>query len=348
MTTTLRRPPERDLPPGRLAERKQHLLEELSRATDVDAPSRVTTRRRRWRVAAAVGAAAVALAIAVPVILPDGSPGGAGSAEAGRVLRRLASVAGARSPQPGPEPGQFVYTKSRDRQQCVYVVGNGESNVMFAVRSGREAWIGPDGSGRLVTTHDTVTFASDRDRQSWIDAGSPELLSDETGDERFEPGGLSFVDVSNLPRDRHELLALIEKRELVGGPEGDWETFVIVGDLLRETWAPPAVRAALYEVAANLPEVEFIGTYEDELGRVGVAVAYPMPQGFRQEYAFDPETAELLGERHVMVDPEAMGLDIGPDTYPGTTYCGVGDPGDVVYSNVYLESGLVDSAAARP
>jgi len=53
----------------------------------------------------------------------------------------------------------------------------------------------------------------------------------------------------------------------VGGPPGDWETFAIIGDLLRETHAPPALRAALYEVAANLSGVEYIGEVKDAVGR---------------------------------------------------------------------------------
>jgi hypothetical protein len=36
--------------------------------------------------------------------------------------------------------------------------------------------------------------------------------------------------------------------------------------------APPALREALYEVAANLPGVKLVGHYKDALGRIGTAV----------------------------------------------------------------------------
>lgn len=312
-------------------------------------PSRQVIRgRRRWAIPSSLAAAAVALAIALPAILPAGGPGGARSAEAARVLRRLASVAANQPAQPAPAAGQYVYTKSESFQRFLYVVGNGRPNFSFVQSATREAWIGPDGTGRLLETSGEVMFPSPRDREAWVAAGSPDLFGGETSDESFGPGELHFLDLSTLPTDPEQLLAVIEEREIVGGPDGDWETFVIAGDLLRETYAPPDLRAALYEVAANLPGVEFVGKVMDALGRPGIGVAYTTPQGVRQELIFDPDTAQLLGESEVMVNPEETGLEIGPDIYPGTIYGGWGEPGTVVYSAVYLVSGVVDSTEARP
>ena len=75
-------------------------------------------------------------------------------------------------------------------------------------------------------------------------------------DETFKAGELHYLDLSNLPTDQSELRTLIEERRVEGGPSGDWETFAIIGDLLRETYASPELRSALYQVAANLPGVE--------------------------------------------------------------------------------------------
>ena len=119
---------------------------------------------------------------------------------------------------------------------------------------------------------------------------------------------------------------MIEDRTIVGGPPGDAETFTLVGDLLRETYASPAVRAALYEVAADLPGVELVGNVRDASGRPGIAVAYDH-DGARNELIFDPETAVMLGESTVVTDAGAMGLPVGT----------------VVSSAVYLASGVVDS-----
>ena len=157
-------------------------------------------------------------------------------------------------------------------------------------------------------------------------AGSPDLRDGATSDDAFAAGGLYFVDLSGLPTDPDALLQVIEDRTIVGGPPGDAETFTLIGDLLRETYASPALRAALYEVAASLPGVELIGDVRDASGRPGVAVAYPH-DGTRNELIFDPETAVMLGESTVVTEVGEMGLSVGT----------------VVSSAVYLASGVVDS-----
>ena len=72
----------------------------------------------------------------------------------------------------------------------------------------------------------------------------------------------------------------------------------IVGELLREAPTPPALRAALYRVAARIPGVELVGAVRDEQGRRGIAVALP-EETERNELVFDPRSAALLGERSV-------------------------------------------------
>jgi len=301
--------------------------------------ARRSRRVRRWGLAAATVAAGVTFALVVPSVLPGG-----GDAAAARALRRVALRAANQPAQPAPAPGQFVYTATQSIQISTYLSG---SSVRFSYSQPltREIWIGTDGSGRIRETPGEVKFLSPTDEQAWIAAGSPSL-SDEPGavtDETFAPGELSFLDTSALPDDPEALLDLIERREIVGGPEGDWETFTIVGDLLRETWATPAVRGALYEVAADLPGVEFVGRTRDGQGREGIAVAYTHA-GLRQILIFDPRTAELLGERSVMT--EDGDLEVAPSGVVITA--GVGEAGEVVYTADYLASGVVDSTDERP
>jgi hypothetical protein len=232
-------------------------------------------------------------------------------------------------------------------QTSLYVPGKGLANFSFTVSETREAWIGADGSGRIFSTYGEVSFPSAQDRAAWVAAGSPDLGGGETNDEGFGPGEMRFLDLSTLPTDPQELQVLIEEREIVGGPPGDWETFVLVGDLLRETYAPPALRAALYEVAANLSGVEYLGRVRDKAGRVGLAVA-STHDGIQRVMIFDPETAQLLGETEVLVDPDELTVEVGPDTYPGTIVNGPGKAGTVLYSAVYLASGIVESTTATP
>jgi hypothetical protein len=96
----------------------------------------------------------------------------------------------------------------------------------------------------------------------------------------------------SLPTDPKKLA-----RELRDGINGagngdDRELFVIVGDLLRESPAPPALRKALYQVAAAVPGVELVGPVTDSLGRSGVAVQLE-EEG---RYTFDPADGRLLEE----------------------------------------------------
>jgi hypothetical protein len=279
--------------------------------------------RIRWRVGVGVAAAAVAIALVVPAILPGGGPGGAEPAAAA-ALHRAALAAAKQPAAPAPQLGQFVYTKSRSVNIGMWAMGDGQT---FSVTQPvtREAWIGPDGSGRLLQTSGTATFPTPADEEAWRAAGSPDLREGSTTDDAFAAGGLSFVDLSGLPTDPDALLQVIEDRTIVGGPPGDAETFTLIGDLLRETYATPALRAALYEVAASLPGVELIGTVRDASGRSGVAVAYEH-DGTRNELIFDPETAVMLGESSVVTEAGPMG-----------------PAGTIVWSAVYLASGVVDS-----
>jgi hypothetical protein len=222
-------------------------------------------RRGGRRRAATIGAVAATLtmliASAVMWVVP---PPPARAA----VLTRLASTAEARPFEP-VKPGQYVYTKSLGGGSATAVdVVSGESRT-YPTSGTREAWIGPDGSGRI------------------IDAGTDQL---------FGPGELTFLDLSDLPGDASALLRVIEAREVLEGPPGNAETFYILVDLLRETAAPPEVRAALFRAAGRLPGVEEMTLAIDQVGRRGVGVAFTH-DGLRTELIFDPETSLPLGER---------------------------------------------------
>lgn len=305
-------------------------------------------RPRRRGAVIAIAAAGIAMSIAVPIALPGGVTGGADPAAAA-LLHRVALRAAQQAPEPAPGPGQYLYTRSESVQGHLYVVGDG-TTFLFKAPSIRESWIGSDGSGRILNTPGAVTFPTHRDRAAWVAAGAPSLEWVVDGDDEFDhfgPGEMTFLDYADLPTDPEELLELIESRELIGGPAGDWETFVIVGDLLRETYAIPKVRAALYQVAAELPGVELVGRVVDPAGRPGMAVAYTNPSSdarSRYELIFDPVTAELLSEGEVLVADSTVDVESGG---PGAVYGGVGPAGTRTFSTNYLASGVVDSTDER-
>jgi hypothetical protein len=320
-------------------------LESLrSRRESALAPVR-RRRRPRRRTAIAIAAAGLAIAIAVPIALPGGVTGGADPAAAA-LLHRVALRAAEQPREPAPGPDQFLYTRSESTSTFLYVVGDGRTLFFHQPLIGA-SWIGLDGSGRILKTAGAVTFPTEEDRATWIAAGSPDLCADvcqgRTDSELFGPGELIYANYTDLPTDPEELLELIESRELIGGPHGDWETFAIIGDLLRETSLQPKERAALYQVAAELPGVELVGRVVDGAGRPGVAVAYTRTNTdapSRHELIFDPTTAELLGENEVLVADSTVEVEGGG---PGAIYGGVGPAGTLAYSTTYLVSGVVDS-----
>jgi hypothetical protein len=225
--------------------------------------------------AAAAGATALALGLLsgpAGTALP-GAASGHPQAATVAALHKLSRVAARQSAVGPPGPGQFQYTSSVGINQACTV-----ARLYFCVnyREQREIWIGADGSGRIRETSSDPTFPSAKDRHNWIALGKPKLLTGPS-DDHFGPGGLSDgpVDLSKLPTDPAQLAAMISSRKIEGGPPGPAEDFVQVGDLLRESDASPALRAALFKVAAGIPGVKLLGTVTDSDGRSGTAIAFP-------------------------------------------------------------------------
>lgn len=252
-------------------------------------------RRSRVRLVAALAALAVLL-VALPVLLLGGK--GQVQPAVGQVLRAAAAVAATQPAEPPPGPGQYLYTRSR------------------------EAYLGVKGHSSLLTP---------RIRQTWIAANGAgrTRVAGPGGVEDSALSGQPFLDTADLPTEPKALRRLIEARKipLVDGPPGEAETFTLIGDMLRDTYLPPVFRAALYRVAAELPEVELMGRVEDPVGRTGIGVAFTKGSVIH-ELIFDPRTSALLGEREVAARriPE---LQVPAGTETGST--------------AYLESKVVDS-----
>jgi hypothetical protein len=109
--------------------------------------------------------------------------------------------------------------------------------------------------------------------------------------------------LQSLPTNPHALLAMIYRVERGHGPNREQEAFVTIGDLLRNTIAPPKVAAALYRAAALIPGVTLVHQATDAIGRHGVAVGRIGPGahgGVREELIFSRTTLQLIGERTVI------------------------------------------------
>lgn len=105
--------------------------------------------------------------------------------------------------------------------------------------------------------------------------------------------------LASLPTDPHALLARIYHDTRGERWSPDVEAFVIIGDLLVESAAPPAVTAALYRAAALIPGVTVGQNTTDAMGRHGVTVTMNA-MGRSIEWIFDPAGGRLLGEREVL------------------------------------------------
>lgn len=304
-----------------------------------NAPQVGRRRPRRGVLAGGLGfAGAVALALALVSGLGSGGvqPPAATAAE---LLQRAADVA-AEGPDPVLRPGQFWYTRSESTTRTTY---GDRPSFSFLSQVRRESWIGRDGGGRVRQyAVGGRRFLSPRDRENWIASGRPKpaegvmdvSLAEQDGsipEKTYYLGtmGLTYDEMRALPTDVDSLYARVElegrrwadgnKLPLSDAPH---QMFTIVGDMLRETPMPPALRAALFRVAARIPGVELVGETTDAAGRSGVAVALGEPHR-RAELIFDADTAALLGER----------AESG---------------GDPTFISAYLESAVVDSTQIRP
>lgn len=337
-----------DLPTARDESRAAARAGLLARIEHAKRPARSRVappwRRPRLRLAA-IGVALAALLVALPIGIFGG--GGEVQPAVAQVLRQAAVVAAAQEPV-APGPGQYLFTRSKsaglqatgynprcetnpcDREHPWEVTD--EWSVLLPRL--REAWISFDGSrqGRVREVTGKPRFVSAGQRAGWVAAGSPPLPKAGRVEDSTLSGGGGFLDAADLPTEPAALRRLIEAREIPGveGPPGEAETFVLIGDMLRETYLPPAVRAAIYELTAELPGVELLGEVRDPVGRPGTGIAFTdRKRGTRQELIFDPDDSTLLGERVSIVRSGAFGFDAEPGTPIGYA--------------AYLESKVVDS-----
>jgi hypothetical protein len=239
--------------------------------------------RRTRRLA--VSAMAIAAAVTALLVVPTIGARPTASAEASQVLLRAGSAAGS---QPGGWPDAAYW-----RSVSTYHQGPGATHR-------REIWIGHRAIGVL--------------KDGGVDEG---VIPLEVG--LFPAGGrgLTWDQLYALPTDSPKLERELRDGIQGAGPDDDSELFVIVGDLLRESPAPPALRKALWEVAARVPGVTLVGAVTDSSGRAGVAV-----ERHGNRYVLDPSDGRLLEESSA--DWTSTYLEQGPaDTAPAPTNLGL-------------------------
>ena len=248
-----------------------------------------------------VAAVLVAAVLLAQTLIPHGRGGSSASAQATAQLRRLASLASSSGLGVIPA-GKFLYLASEsssiDTTNAADVsnvdVTTGLSFDLLEKET-VQTWIAPDGSGRRTTTVTSVAFPTDKDRQAWLDMGSPPL--DKVGEavtEPFGPGELTgHRDLSALPTDPTELAAALRIPPQGEGTLDDEQVMGDIADLLSSANPDAALRAALYKVLADLPGIRSLGRVQDPLGRTGEG--FVLPQGSTElEIVVDPSTSDVM------------------------------------------------------
>jgi hypothetical protein len=274
--------------------------------------------RRLLRVAAGLTASAAAAALVITLLaqgghesrknvaVPRASAGPTPSTVAA-ALDSLSLAADAQPVEAAPGPGQFEYTDSSSLNWIDTYNGPTTSyNVSYSEL--RQIWIASNGSGRIVETYSHPQLGTAKDRAGWIAAGRPSLVVGPS-DSTFGPGQLSNgpPNLNQLPDDPAKLAALLAARRIEGGPKGPAEDFVQIGDLLRETYVRPALRAAIFAVAKGIPGVRLLGTVTDQVGRTGIGLAYVHAFPAQREIVksvlvFDPKTSKMIAEETFVTD----------------------------------------------
>lgn len=305
-------PAERDLPNGRQHLLKEHLMTEFrndQRAGQATAPRRPRRPRlprlprRRAGLATAAGAAALAAAVTAGGLWALDGPGaaqhGATHLTAAHLLAKVASAA-ARATPADVTDSQFAYIES----QVSFGTNNGPAPEQTHQR---QVWIPVADlcAGGLLVEHGKRTSLK-APLVATIINGKKKFFREKCPDE----GALNdptYRLFQSLPADPRALLDRIKHETQGAGQSPDQEAFTTIGDMLRESIAPPEVSAALYRAAALIPGVTVVPDVADATGRPGVAVSFTF-RGVQEEWIFDPHTFEFLGERdflHGVLDGKA-------------------------------------------
>ena len=185
-----------------------------------------------------------------------------------------------------------------------YKVGTASNRYDVIGRTVEDHWVARDADDSSWNAFRSLGFGprTDADQRAWRDAGSPRswvlrtdsasgsrTLSTKAGKTEWSSnpsnsylediGGLDFDEVQNLPTDPEKLRDLIVARiaaDEPGLPSHSWgariRLFGTTAELLLNVPAPPQVRAAAFEVLADIPGVRTTGRATDAEGREGLGI----------------------------------------------------------------------------
>jgi hypothetical protein len=277
-------------------------------------------RRRRISVAAAIGLAAVGSLLAGSFM-----GGGGGDTAAAAALRRAAITAAHQPVLPPLKAGQYYHFRDTETgwiekadapnafTSCSTACPPPPADWVVKARVVSETWVAADGSGLRRETIGRATFRSDDVRKSFSRIyGFP--VSQPFGiptSDRFPAGqrtfgwGLTYRQLQRLPSNPEKLLEMVRRQAEPSSKATDpsssnplnYEEFVVIGDMMRDSPLKPRVRAAFYTILSQLPGIQYGGRVTDPLGRPGIQVSMQRSASEpRDILIFDAKTAQLLSE----------------------------------------------------
>lgn len=265
------------------ADATQRAHDRLRTAIRAEEKERASRRRGKlWIAGVAACLAAVVIAVSIGLVNQPSA--------AAKELRRLAAIA-ASGADPQIGPGQFVLMRSEELRYDYRQEIGGAPSFTTIDRLSVQTWIAADGSGYRETTIDAVRFATAADREAWHAAGEPALaVPGDVQTERFKPEDAPWYDASALPSDPSQLEATLRADPAL---TNDGQIYDRIGSLLAQGDSSPELRAALFQVAADLKGITLLGTKSDPKGRTGTAIALDSNVE-RIELIFDPNSSQIL------------------------------------------------------
>ena len=315
------------LPDPAVTDRVVALVTERMRAAPV-APARPKKSRRTRAPRPGLVAVAAAIGIAALGSVLVGSFAGDGARidpAVAAALHRAAITAAHQPALPSLKAGQYYHFRDTELgwvekaiapssfTACATACPPPPSDWVVKAPVVTDSWIAADGSGLRVETIGRATFRSDAVRRSYLRMyGFPvnHPLGIPTRDvfpkgQRTFGWGLTYRQLRKLPSNPARLLDLVRRQAAPSSQATDpsssnplnYEEFVVIGDMMRDSPLQPRVRAAFYTILSHLPGVEYGGRVTDPLGRPGIQVSMQRSSGEPHDILiFDPRNAQLLSE----------------------------------------------------
>jgi len=290
-----------DPTPGTLAAARTRLDDRIQTAGVVVLAHRRRAHRRR------AGLSLVGAAAALGLVLTSWSPFGGTSAPEAEAAEVLLTASGAAAGQPDvAADATYWHTVSTSRQDTAGDVGTEHH---------REVWVSRSGPGLLLD--------GESDQPQGLPAAS------------FTVGG-STVDwngLDSLPTDPVALRTRLLSDTAETSRRPDDVLVMMVTDLLVESPASPELRAALWQVVSQVPNVRLVGDVTDAAGRPGVAV----------EQTVDYDGSAGTETRRLVVDTNDGRLLERVDTFDG-----FGQDADLTFRQTFLEHGPAQELPVQP